>query len=119
MTRRAFFVFALLGLLAAGNSFAQEKQTGISGVVHSADGKPMVKARVYLQPSDGRAPHTTQTDAQGRYQFSKLRPGLYDVQAQSNGAWTEKQRNVNVHAKEDVTVNLQFKAPTAPTKPPQ
>jgi hypothetical protein len=120
MTRRAFFAFFVLGLMAAGNSFAQEKTTTISGIVQSAVGKPLAKARVYLQPSDGRAPHTVVTDAEGRYQFKNLRPGLYDLKAHANGAWTELQRNVNVHAKEDVTVNLKFKAPAAPpAKPPQ
>jgi hypothetical protein len=123
MTRRAFFVFAVLGIIAAGNSFAQEKTapapqkiTGISGVVQGADGKPVAKARVYLQPSDGRAPHTALTDADGKYHFTKLRPGLYDVQAQSNGKWTEKQTKVNVHANEDVTVDLKFLPPITPQK---
>ncbi|MFZ0818877.1 MAG: carboxypeptidase-like regulatory domain-containing protein [Candidatus Acidiferrales bacterium] len=120
MTRRAFFAFVVLGLLVGGNSFAQEKSTTISGVVQGADGKPLAKARVYLQPSDGRAPHTVVTDAEGRYQFANLRAGLYDLKAHANGAWTELERNINVHAKEDVTVNLKFKPPAAtPTKPPQ
>jgi uncharacterized GH25 family protein len=119
MTRRAFFVFALLGILAAGSSFAQQKTTTISGVVQDADGKPIAKARVYLQPSDGRAPHTTLTDAEGKYQFTKLKPGLYDMQAQSNGKWTEKQTKVNVHANEDVTVDLKFGPVSTPPARPQ
>ncbi len=119
MMRRAFFTFILFGLLAAGNSFAQEKTTTISGVVQSADGKPVAKARVYLQPSDGRAPHIVQSDAEGRYQFTKMRPGLYDLQAQANGNWTELQRNVNVRANQEVTVNLRFKPPVAPPVKPQ
>jgi protocatechuate 3,4-dioxygenase beta subunit len=124
MTRRTFFALLILVSLAAGNSFAQEKQTQekqapekqtmISGVVQGADAKPLAKARVYLQPSDGRAPHTALTDADGRYQFTKLRPGLYDLRAQSNGKWTDLQRNVNVHANEEVTVNLSFMPPAKP-----
>jgi protocatechuate 3,4-dioxygenase beta subunit len=114
MTRRTFFAFIILVSLAAGNSFAQEKQTMISGVVQGADSKPLAKARVYLQPSDGRAPHTALTDSDGRYQFTKLRPGLYDLRAQSDGKWTDLQRNVNVHANEEVTVNLKFEPPAKP-----
>jgi hypothetical protein len=117
MTRRALFAFVVLGLLFAGDSLAQEKQTSISGIVQSADGKPIVKARVYLQPSDGRAPHTVVTDDSGHYSFAKLRPGLYDLKAQANGAWTDLVRNVNVHTKEEVTVNLRFTAQAAPLKP--
>ncbi len=118
MTRRAFVALVLLMLLTAGNSLAQEKQTSISGVVQSADGNPQANARVYLQPSDGRAPHTTLTDAEGRYHFTKLRPGLYDLKAQANGKWTELQRNINVHANEEVTVNLKFQPPAAPPAKP-
>jgi protocatechuate 3,4-dioxygenase beta subunit len=119
MMRRAFFAFLLLGLSAAGYSFAQGKQTSISGVVRSAEGKPLAKARVYLQPSDGRAPHTAQTDAEGRYKFSNLRPGLYELKAQANGAWTDLVRDVNVNANHEVTVDLKFKAPAAPPAKPQ
>ncbi|HEV3220022.1 MAG TPA: carboxypeptidase-like regulatory domain-containing protein [Candidatus Acidoferrales bacterium] len=113
MKRRAFFVLVfvgLLGMLGMGNSYAQEKPTTVSGIVQSADGQGLAKARVYLQPSDGRAPHTALTDAEGRYQFMRVRPGLYDLRAQANGKWTELQRNVNVHAGEEVTVNLKFGA---------
>ncbi len=110
MRRRTFFVLLVFAMLAAGGSFAQEKQTMISGVVQGADAKPLANARVYLQPSDGRAPHTVLTDGDGRYQFTKLKPGLYDLRAQSNGKWTEPQKNVNVHANEEVTVNLKFEA---------
>jgi hypothetical protein len=118
MTRRTFIAFAFLGLLAASISHAQQKPGTISGVVQTADGNPQPRARVYLQPSDGRAPHTALTDAEGHYQFTKLRPGLYDLKAQANGKWTELQRNVNVHANEDVTVNLKFQPPgTPPAKP--
>jgi protocatechuate 3,4-dioxygenase beta subunit len=119
MTRRVFFAFVFLGLLAADISHAQQKPGTIFGVVQTADGKPMAKARVYLQPSDGRAPHTVQTDTDGHYSFTKLRPGLYDLKAHANGQWTDLQRNVNVHANEDVTVNLKFQPPpTTPVTPP-
>jgi len=122
MIRRIFLASTVLaigfGLMAAGNLRAQEKTGTVSGIVQSANGKPLAEARVYLQPSDGHAPHTAQTDAAGHYSFANVKPGLYDLRAQFGGAWTELQRNINVHANEEVTVNLKLQPPaTPPAKP--
>ena len=81
--------------------------------VQSADGKPVPNARVFLQPGDGRAAVTTRTDDAGQYRFAKVKPGVYELRAQSGGAWTELERNVSVRRSEEVCVKL-----TLPEKAP-
>jgi hypothetical protein len=118
MQRHGFLIAFLLAILVAVPLLAQKAQpTGtISGIVNKVDGTPQPGARVYLQPGDGHVPHTIQTDATGRYKFEKIRIGLYDVRAQAGGLWSDYQRNVNVRANQEVTVDLQIK-PAEPPKP--
>ena len=118
MTRRAFlfasaFFAAGVTLIGPSRASAQQKPGSVSGVVQSADGKPVPNARVFLQPGDGRAAVTTPTDDAGQYRFAKVKPGVYELRAQSGGAWTELERNVSVRRSEEVCVKL-----TLPEKAP-
>jgi uncharacterized protein YfaS (alpha-2-macroglobulin family) len=118
MQRRVVLGFVFLALLIAGPMRAQRvTPTGtLVVVVNKVDGTPQPGARVYLQPSDGRTPHTAQTDATGHFRFEKVRVGLYDLRAQAGGLWSDLQQNVNVKADQEVSVELQLK-PASPPKP--
>lgn len=114
MVRRILLAFVFVAFLAAASSHGQRAAGKLSGVVTASDGTPQAKARVYLQPGNGRPPRTVQTDAAGHYTFAKIRPGLYDMRAQANGHWSEIHRNVNVRANKEASVDLQLKPPDPP-----
>jgi uncharacterized protein YfaS (alpha-2-macroglobulin family) len=110
------FFSAIAIILTSVSTYAQQGRGTLSGIVSAPDGKPQAKARVFLQSSNGRAPHTALTDADGHYTFKNLRPGMYELKAQANGNWSELQRNINVHANQEATMDLKL-VPPAPPKP--
>ncbi len=113
-------VWAVVYIALCASAAAQRAASanGVSGVVLGPDGKTVAGARVFLQPSDARAPRTTKTGADGRFRFS-VRSGLYDLRAQAQGQWSDWERNIVVHAGQarPVTLRLSRKNPPA-AKPP-
>jgi Carboxypeptidase regulatory-like domain len=125
MTRKSqpvgrFLSFALLALAAAMPSSAAPQRSTLGtmeGQVFSTTGFAVEGALVMVQASDGRDPHTTVTNAQGRFRFPMLPTGLYDVRATAHGHSSEWRQNVGVRAgrQTDVALHLQTKKP-APSK---
>ena len=112
----------LWAALAAGAGAApQTRGLGtIGGQVLGLDGKVVEDARVTLQWSDGRHPHTTKTNAQGRFWFPSLPSGLYDLRAYSRGHSSEWRHNVwvNPGRQTNVTLRLRLKKPAPGRRPP-
>jgi Carboxypeptidase regulatory-like domain len=122
MLRKLIFAFAVTSLLVVATGHAQTGLGTLSGYVLSSDGAKVPNARVYLQPGNGRAPHTMLTDKEGHYSFAKVRPGLYDVRAHVKDAWSEEHRNVVVKANKEMNLDLKIApvvAKAAPGKPGQ
>src|ERR1019366_10495605 len=115
----ALFVFAVIicSLMSALPAHAQAPGV-VSGIVLAPDGTPQAHARVYLQPGNGRPPHTVLTDETGHFTFGNTVSGIYDVRAQANGLWSELIHNVSVKKNDDVSVKLQIKAAPAKTEKP-
>jgi hypothetical protein len=107
--------------LAQGRRVRVGPTGALSGTVLGPDGKPVEGARVMAQTSDGRAPRTARTDANGRFHFRGLRVAPYDLRARANGRWSDWTRDVPVRANEEATVKLRIpaaKAAPARTPPP-
>ncbi len=68
----AALIFAFLSAPAS----AQSSSSTIVGTVRTSSGAPVAAASVALR---GVANQTTTTDAQGRYRFSSIPPGLYQI----------------------------------------
>ncbi len=101
-------VLAAAALVAAA-LFAQGRTPGtVDGQVLDANGKAVAGARVYLQVSDGSRPHIAKTDATGRFRFPPLRPGNYDVRAQSKGRFSDWAHNVLLRAGGETTITLRL-----------
>jgi hypothetical protein len=107
--------------LAAAGACAQTNGEGtLGGQVLGTDGTAAIGARVTLQPSDGRRPHTTETNGEGHFWFPSLARGLYDVRAYHNGRWSDWHRNVWVERgkQSNVTLRLRPKKPVPANSPP-
>ena len=74
-------VVGTFALLAPTKALAQDHQPGtIVGVVLNPDGKPVADAMVVLKHGD-HVVARTHTGERGRFEFAKLRPGMYVVEA--------------------------------------
>jgi hypothetical protein len=73
MTRLTAALCAAIFLLISADALAQCR---IEGTVLAADGAPLADATIRVTGADLKTPLTTQTDRDGRYGFSDLKPGI-------------------------------------------
>ena len=107
--KKVIFVFALAALLAlAANASADDGMGTLAGTVTNAQGKLVSDASVTIQSADGKSPHATRTNAQGRFFFPELPHGLYDVRAYHKGMKSEWKHNVNVETGKQIEVSLKL-----------
>ena len=116
MKRPLAFVLILATLLGATlvatrTVFAAPQRKGsstLTGVVLGPNDKPVARAAITYQSSDGTAPHVVRTDARGRFTIPKLVADNYDLRASANGIFSEWQKNVNVRNGETRTITLRL-----------
>ncbi len=80
---RSFALTLLLALVLAGGLAAQT--TGLSGVVSDPSGAVVPSASVALTNAQTNLVRETQTDSQGRYSFSQVTPGKYNLTVKASG----------------------------------
>jgi Carboxypeptidase regulatory-like domain len=78
------------------------------------DGRPLEGARVTVEEAEGAHPHATLTNADGRFFFPRLNPGLYNLRAYYKGAWSEWAKNAEVKVGKGTNVTLHV--PVSATK---
>src|SRR5215472_1227360 len=101
---------SLYAALAVG-SLAAPSRAGlgtVGGQVLDLKGKPVARAHVTLQASDGDQLQTTQTNNEGHFWFPFLPEGQYSVRASDQGRVSEWRQNVWVSPgrQTDVTLHL-------------
>lgn len=104
--------FALLGFLCVTlllTVMAAAQQAGsIAGSVQDASGNALPRATVSLVDSAGISIHQTTADAQGRYSFSAVLPGTYQIKASALGFSPAARSNVVVTAGKTLDLSLQL-----------
>jgi hypothetical protein len=98
-----FLISALL--LTAVPASSTEHLGTLEGTV-IRDGKPLEGARVTAEEAEGAHPHATLTNADGRFFFPRLNPGLYNLRAYYKGAWSEWAKNAEVKIGKGTNVTL-------------
>ena len=111
--RRAllFVTILLLALVAARGVSATPQKKGsatLSGIVLGPDDRPVARASVSYQSSDGSAPHAVHTDSRGHFTISKLRADNYDLRASGKGVFSVWEKNVSLRSGQtkDITLRL-------------
>ena len=113
-------VFLAGTLVGAAPATTRPRLTGkLSGVVLGPNGRPVARARVLLQDADGSHPRAAQTDVAGRFRFSALRQGNYDVRAQAEGQSSDWVHNVLVRSGQETKVTLRLLPRQSPANPPK
>jgi hypothetical protein len=85
-----WYAALLVPLLIPLTSPAAAERGAIMGAVVDADGTPLTGATVYLIIQRGGCPSVIETtDADGRFAFTQVQPGLYNVRAEKAGYLTQ------------------------------
>jgi Carboxypeptidase regulatory-like domain len=112
MKRTLSFVSVfVLALLAARGVTAAPQSRGtatLSGVVIGPDDKPVPRASVSYQSSDGSAPHAVHADAHGRFTISELRADNYDIRASAKGIFSDWQKNIALRKGKTRSIELRL-----------
>jgi Fe(3+) dicitrate transport protein len=84
MVRRVFWFALVVSLTCLGSGVAHAQLNEVSGRVVTAGGHALAGATIVLQPDQGVATTTT-SDESGRFRFSGLTPGRFQVTARAIG----------------------------------
>ena len=106
---RVFFLAILVALVCGDRPAAAAPHAGsLNGVVLNDAGTPIPRAEVSWQAADGTRPHSIHTDVNGRFQVNGLRPGLYELRAETGDSWSDWQHNVLVRTGAEASVTLRL-----------
>lgn len=109
--------FAVLSLLltslASGTAATPASKTHthlgrLAGRVLGPHDAPVAGARVTVETADGRHPHATSTDTQGRFSFPNILAGTYEARAYRDGSWSEWQHNLIVRPGKTTEISLRI-----------
>lgn len=106
-----FFAVLAVALLAGRFATATPQSHGsatLSGVVIGPDDKPVPRASVSYQVSDGSAPHATFADARGHFTIAHLRANNYDVRASDKGIFSEWEKNISLRKGQSKSIVLRL-----------
>src|SRR5207245_8707660 len=101
-----------LPILLTAPAFAQSAPTtSLSGTVTDPSGSFVPNANVDLTNTGTRWTRHTTADSQGRFQFSLVPPGRYDLEVAAAGFTTVRQQGIHLDA--DVPATLRLTLPVA------
>lgn len=104
-----FFLVIVAAVVCADRPAAAAPRAGsLNGVVLNSAGNPMPRAAVSWQAADGTRPHSVHTDVNGRFQVAGVRPGLYELRAETGDMWSDWQHNVLVRTGAEASVTLRL-----------
>ncbi len=93
----------LIGSLpCSGQTFT----ANLTGVVTDPAGADIPNVTIKLENAATREKRETATGAEGRFTFSQLLPGIYQIQAEAPGFKAFLQRNINLVAGQSAAVNI-------------
>jgi hypothetical protein len=104
-------VFILAFVFLSSLAIAQSKNTGaIEGDVKDTEGSHLPGVNVVLSsPNMLGGNQTKVTDAEGKFRFVGLMPGVYTVEASLQGFAHLKRENINLHIGQTLTITIELK----------
>lgn len=97
---------ALLAILFCVSPLAAQVSASLSGIATDPSGAAVPAANIVLTSTDTGAIRRTGTDNAGRYQFSALPPGRYEIRAQKMGFTDELRSGLNLAINQNATVDF-------------
>ncbi|HTZ47617.1 MAG TPA: carboxypeptidase regulatory-like domain-containing protein [Verrucomicrobiae bacterium] len=90
-----------------------ETTSAIVGQVNDASNAPIPSATVTINNRETGLERSVKTDAQGRFDFTQLKPGTYSVKVEAAGFETQRSDNVLSGLGQKQTINFTLKVSTA------
>lgn len=110
MARIFKVMLVVLVLLFSSSFFVQAQTTEIAGKVVSTDGEPLPGVEVTISsPALIGGPRSYITDAEGKFRFPALLPGVYEVQAQLQGFVPQKKTDIRLSLGQRLLVDFVLK----------
>jgi hypothetical protein len=103
---RAFILLAVAVLLGCLTTTAQTTTATLSGVVQDPSGAIVPGVRINARNTQTGAERNTNSDTEGRYSFTGLEPGQYELRAELSGFKTAMQSSVILTVGGATVVNL-------------
>jgi hypothetical protein len=97
---------ASLLLCAAVSAFGQANFAELSGTVRDATGGVLQKVSITATQQATGTKRTTETDEAGRYFFTRLAPGQYELTARLEGFRTERRQGIRLSVGRDALLDL-------------
>ncbi len=93
-------------LLAAWPAASQTTSGSIAGAVHDQQDAAVANATVIVTDQDKKTASTATTDANGRFAFPQLQPGVYSVNIKSPGFKSFERLNINLNANDKLALGV-------------
>ena len=104
---------ALASLLASSAVFAQSTYGTISGAITDPSSAVIRAAKVEAVNQETKVARSVVSDDTGGYRLVNLDPGVYTVSATAPGFGKSEQKDVQLLAREELSINLQLAVGTA------
>src|SRR5215468_366032 len=88
-------------------SFDDLDHVNFEGVAADANGNPLANARVFVRQTSAGNERSIETDREGRYRFTTLAPGVYELRVEAEGFQTVRYEKISAVA--GVTIRQDFK----------
>ncbi|MBI4876561.1 MAG: TonB-dependent receptor, partial [Acidobacteria bacterium] len=105
--RLEFFVLVAAALLPQA-CFGQAFTASLTGLVTDPTGGVVTGATMKLKNTATAEERQAKTGDEGRYTFSQLLPGVYELTGEAQGFRTFVQRNINLQASRSAALNVTF-----------
>src|SRR5262245_58229416 len=88
-------------------TFDDLDHVNFEGVVTDVNGNPLANTRVFVRQTATDDERSIKTDREGRYRFTNLAPGLYELRAEAEGFQTRLHEKISAIA--GATIRRDFK----------
>ena len=99
------YIYSLLTLvLLAVSAFGQAV---VEGTVKDTAGEPVKGVKVSLERQDGRTAQISATDAEGRFQFSAVEAGPYEIKTNASGFYASSY-HLTIRPRQPVSITIEL-----------
>ncbi len=106
MNRKWIFALVAAIFLVAPLGIAKSSIGTLSGTVVDSRGAAVAGATITMQTSVGSRAYATHSDANGKFEFTRFEPGLYDLRAYAKGSFSDWLRRISIHSNKTTQVTL-------------